>query len=444
MKVFIDCMIYLHYQSIKAIDLPSILSCKNLSIMIPRITLRELDKHKNTHPSQRIRDRAQRVLKEIEKWISGDEKVRHGVSVEFYTLMPTIDYAQYGLKSDWNDDILIATILQYKKDYPEENPLLITQESGLKLIAEHIGIKVYQLSEEYKIPAEPDPIQKENRELKRTLLRLQNTSPQLHVCFSGSVEKETYAKFVLSLPPELKEQEIKQTIEDLREKFPKQFPPEPKSAKKGKATTDLYELTKLVGLHNSIDLIPVYEYERYNNNIDAFLADYERYIRNTLQISAIAYRVIQFQIEIHNNGTAPAEDIDVELHFPDGFELLEKDIFPKLPKEPTPPTEPRTQNKILADSMTQIFQMPDHGFRLPTFPHFDLPSGFTIKKTNSYTVTDHFPRIKHGDYVILPEMFIIFDSYESASSFNCDYTIRPANLPDPIMGQLHFVIQKEI
>jgi hypothetical protein len=377
MKVFIDCMVYLHYHNIEQINLPNILDCKNVSIIIPRITLRELDKHKNTHSSQRIRDRAHGILKKIERWISGNEKVRPGVSVEFYSLMPTIDYAQYGLSPDWNDDILLASILQYKIGYPKENPLLITQEYGLKLIAEQIGIKVYQLPEKYKIKAELDPIQKENLELKKALLRLQNSLPQLRVCFSGSAEKETHAKFILSKPPEANENEIKRVIEGLREKFPKRFPPKPETVKKEEATTNL---AKLMGLYNSGDFIPAYEYEGYNKNIDSFLADYEKYMRNILQIKAIERRRITFQIEIHNIGTAPADDIDVEFHFPDGFELFDDDILPKFPMEPIPPTEPRTQNEISSNTIKGILHVPDHSLHLPDLFNFISPSTFKIKK----------------------------------------------------------------
>lgn len=42
-------------------------------------------------------------------------------------------------------------------------------------------------------------------------------------------------------------------------------------------------------------------------------------------------------IQMHNNGNAPANDIDVWLHFPDGFFVLRKDQYMKKPREPKPP-----------------------------------------------------------------------------------------------------------
>lgn len=80
-------------------------------------------------------------------------------------------------------------------------------------------------------------------------------------------------------------------------------------------------------------------------------------------------------------------------------------------------------------------------------PHRSLlsvnpPSSFRLKKTNSYDISDHFARIKHGTTENLPELTLVFDSFDEASSFNCDYTIRVGNLPEPIAGKLHFVIEK--
>ena len=433
MRVFIDCMVYLHYRNLEDLDLPSMLRNDNVFVVVPRITLRELDKHKNTHSSSRIRDRARRILQKIERWTTERGNVRPGMSAEFFPATPSIDYARYGLNPEWSDDILIASVLHYKKDHPEEEVILIIQDSGPKLTATQLGIKVFALPQEYKLPPEPDPLEVENRELSRALARLQNALPQLLACFAGSEEPKTYARFFLQTPPESMGEEIKRTIDEFRHKLPKQYPPEPRPPTKRQTIYEFVDSLKY------IDPIPSEEYERYNKGVDTFLADYESYMRETWEAKAAAKRSIRFQIEIRNIGTAPADDVDVEFHFPDGFQLFTEDDWPDLPKEPRPPRKPMTRMQIMTDSIGRI---PNFSFPSPSAPHFTIQTSFTIKRTNSYDVTDHFARIKHGAQVTVPELFLAFDSYESASSFNCDYTIRPANLPDPITGQLHFVIEK--
>ena len=59
---FIDTMIFLHFQSFDQLDWPTILNMKRAMIIVPPITLRELNKHKDTHNLQKIRERAQSVI----------------------------------------------------------------------------------------------------------------------------------------------------------------------------------------------------------------------------------------------------------------------------------------------------------------------------------------------------------------------------------------------
>jgi len=70
-------------------------------------------------------------------------------------------------------------------------------------------------------------------------------------------------------------------------------------------------------------------------------------------------------------------------------------------------------------------------------------TSFRIEETNSYDVTDHFRRIKHGVPVEPPTMYIEFPSLAEAKSFNCTYKLRPENLTEPVTGDLHFVIETE-
>jgi len=436
MKIFLDSMIYLHYRSIEEIDLRSIFGTDTVTIVIPRITLRDLDKQKNTHQSSKVRDRARRIIKKIEQWMSGQSSIRKGVSVEFFPLMPTIDYAKHGLNPQWSDDILIASVLEYSRTHSGEQTILITQDSGPRLTARQLGIAVAELPEHMKLPEEPDPLEIENRELSRMLERLQNALPQLTVCFAGSNDPETHARFSLPRPLDTMEDEITRKINDLRSKLPKQYPPKALSPASRDSPATLWQGLAV----SSLAPVPLEEYDRYNRDVDAYLAKYEQYMRETWEQNAAVRRTIRFQIEIRNTGSAPADDVDVLLRFPDGFTLMTEDGLPNLPKEPRPPRKLRSRMQMLTDSIGHI---PNLTMPSPAIPDFKMPTSFNIKRTGSYTVTDHFRRIKHGASVQLPELFLTFDSYRSAKSFHCDYTVSPANLPERAEGKLHFVIEKE-
>src|SRR5680860_1687570 len=118
MKVFIDTMVYLHYRSLEEVDLLSLLDATHLSVVIPRITLREFDKHKNTHASNRVSERARGVLRRMEEWIRTGAGPRADVGAEFLPKDPPIDFAEHGLSPTWNDDVLIASILDYRSAHP--------------------------------------------------------------------------------------------------------------------------------------------------------------------------------------------------------------------------------------------------------------------------------------------------------------------------------------
>jgi len=441
MKVFLDTMIYLHYHSIEELDLHSLLGTNSITIVIPRITLRQLDEQKNTHKSRKVRDRVGRILKKIEQWELGGASPRPGVSVEFFPAAPTANYEQHGLNPDWSDDVLIASILEYINRHCGEQILLITQDSGPRRTALEQGIPVKELPEEMKLPEELDPTEVENRELRKRLDKLQNALPELLLCFAGSDDPKVDAHYCLPSPPDTMEDEIWHKIDGLRREYRKQHPPE--------VYLDGLGVSLTAGMLGIVDTIPPEEYDRYNRELDEYFAAYEKYMREPWQIEAALRRTIRFQIEIRNVGSAPAEDVDVRLDFPDGFTLIAaRDLTTEdeprdSREEPRPPLEPRSLMQTLAYG---VHPLPNITPLSPVFPHFDVPislsNSFNIERTGSYKVEDHFERIKHGQAVQLPEMFLTFDSYESASCFHCVYALRPANLPDPKEGKLHFVIEK--
>lgn len=135
MKIFLDTMIYLHYQFLDDLDLSDIFGPCPHTILIPRITLREIDAHKNGQVN-RLKERARKVTKKFEQW-SKVSSVKEGVTVEILPLMPRVDFSQLGLNPAWNDDMLIASVIDYRNSNPCERVVLVTQDSGPRMTAAH-------------------------------------------------------------------------------------------------------------------------------------------------------------------------------------------------------------------------------------------------------------------------------------------------------------------
>jgi predicted ribonuclease YlaK len=318
--VFIDTMIFLHYRTIEEINFPELLKVDSISIIVSRITLRELDEQKNIHAQSKIRERAKKVLNKIEEWIKTENSIRPKVDIKYYSSIPNINFEKHGLNQNWNDDYLLATILQYREENPAHNVLLISQDSGPRLTAHHLNISSIELPQEFKLPIESDPLEIENRELKRTLAKIQSALPQLVVCFSGREKAESNAYFSLEAPSNSMEDEIEKEIAELTRKYPKRYPSNSKNI-------DNKNILATLAL-NIIIPTPIDEYERYNKDVEKYIIQYKSYLKASWKKHEITKRSINFQIEIRNIGTAPAEDVDIYLHFPDGFVLMEGDSLP--------------------------------------------------------------------------------------------------------------------
>jgi len=445
MIVFIDTMIYLHYQSINDINFHEFLGDNPIKIIIPRITIRELDKEKNTNSSDKIRERAKKVLKNVEEITNLNTEIRDKVSLELYPEKPKINFDKKNLDPNWNDDYLIATIIQFKIDNPgKDKIILITQDTGPIFSAKNLGIDVIKMPEKYKLPIELGKLELENKELKKTIEKLQNALPSLSLGFSDSDGKTLdNATFYLKKQKKYSDKDIENKINKLKQKYPKMEFSKEKNSKDSKTVYDGLLAVQNI-MQNIFNTIPKEEYDKYSKEIDKYLKEYKKYLEEINSLDYIS-RSIRFQLEIKNDGTAPAEDVSICISFPNGFELYTIDEFLELPlpEEPSPPEKPFSQAEKLSNMLH--YSIPDiSNINLKNdFANFkELPT-FSLKKTNSYELTDHFNRIKHGEEAKLPELFLIFDSFEVAKSFKVKYIIRPANLPEPVEGELNFVIKKD-
>jgi hypothetical protein len=146
-----------------------------------------------------------------------------------------------------------------------------------------------------------------------------------------------------------------------------------------------------------------------------------------------------------NDGSSPAEDIDIFVYFADGFKLVDNEGFPKGPAAPEQPTPPRTVIEMFQNiGKLNIPYLPRISPSVMS-PHTrpDVPKGPFIKKTNSYEVSFSVQRLKHGLQTIFDPLFAIFPSIESVCSFGIDYRVLAANLPEEIKGDVHIVLKVE-
>jgi hypothetical protein len=189
--------------------------------------------------------------------------------------------------------------------------------------------------------------------------------------------------------------------------------------------------------------MPESEFTRYNNEVDAYREKYSEYLDKLATFKTLPDRTLRLNIEIRNIGQQPADDVDIQIHFPDGFLMYSNEDFANEPFPPTIPQKPRDKMQIMVDQANKglgfnILDIPRH---FPNIPKID--NSFSLDKTNSYLLKKHFKRIKHGQLERIDPVFIVFESFNDAKSFKFGYSISAANMRETIDSTFHIVIEKQ-
>ncbi|MBI3159210.1 MAG: hypothetical protein HYZ26_06395 [Chloroflexi bacterium] len=443
--IFLDTNIFLHYQPFDQINWLEIVEAESATIVVPPITIRELSKHKDSHPRTRIKKRAGETIKRLLGLLElgASAKLAEGISVTFEDRDPIIDFATHQLNINIQDDQLIASVLMNRLEAPDEHVVLVTSDLGLTLVikASRQDINTQKMPESFRLADEPDPNETKVKQLEQEIRELNSRTPKLSLVYEDGKQ---HAPINLPQPVLLEKSEIEEKINGIIGKLPKR--------KKGglqdeaDSSQNALERLSVLAAMTPMTIIPQEEIERYNSEIEKFIPAYTKFILRELEFENLKRRTIRLDIALSNDGTSPAEDIDIYLHFPDGFQLVEEEELPDPPKPPKPPVEPMTGMQRVANSLNYSQLIPPSIFINPPDTLLRSPQNVSspnIRRVNSYEVHVHVQKIKHNLQVPLDPLFVIFERFESASSFNIDYRILAANIPHEVTGKLHIIIQKD-
>lgn len=444
--LFLDTNIYLHYKDIDAIDWKSLAHADQVLIVIPPIAVQELNKQKDTHSKPRVRARAAKAIDKLSDLFSesGRAQIRPDVHVLLEDRHPNIDFAAFQLVREAQDDHFIASMIMYKQENPETDVELVTSDSGLILLQKvrrhEVGIGAWRLPNDLKLPDEPDPVQQEVEKLRRQVIDMQSRLPKLSLKFkSGADRVNVTVPAIRPFDPDY----VRQKVEEAKLANPKITP---------RASTSNSAMSPLEALSQSMlgigSPIPQAEVDIYNAELDRYYEACIPYFEEEWKFNSLKARVVRLNISLFNDGTAPAQDMDVSMHFPDGFELLNDDNVDQFliePQHPVLPTKPMNQLRKFMNTYSAV--SPDiSSFIVPSPIQKSYPteppnvSSPVIKRGNSFTVEFHVAAVKHHTDEALDTLYLFFKETDVPRSFQIDYTLLSASLPNKSPGKLHVIV----
>lgn len=442
--IFLDTNVYLHYRRFDEIDWTEIVGAKSITVIVPPVVVRELNKHKDFHSQPRVRKCAGRILKRLAELLEAGPgtPLRDGVHVRFEDRDPVIDFSAYQLSREVQDDNLIASIIMCRNETPEAEVVLVTSDVGLALLAKagRQGIETIRMPEKLRVAEQPDPAHKRIGQLEQELRELKSRVPQLSLTFEDGKQ---HAAFVLPAPVASEPDEPEHKLNEIKRRYPRREESERPSQSGQIALSE--DLSRLIAAIQPMSVVPREEITRYNAGLDKFYQDYSKYLEASIPFENLKRRTVELAILLANDGTAPAEDIDVFMHFPDGFRLVEGRELPRPPQPPEPPVQPRTAMEMFMEPCLRPVEIPlrrsYYSGPIAPPPNVSAPS---IKRVGSYHVSFRVQGVKHHLQESLGPLYVVFDSFEGASSFQIDYRILAANVPHEIVGKLHVVIEKAV
>ena len=440
--IFLDTNVFLHYKSFDQIDWLKQLGASNATIVLPPITLRELNKQKERHPHKHIRERAGKTLKRLKDIVGADDSgvVRQSVVAFIEDREPLIDFAEQGLQKEVQDDNLIASILFFQGVNPGSDIVLVTADGGLLLVAKarRFHISTLTLPEDHKLPEESDPDRARVKKLEEEILRLNSSKPVLALTFEDGKE---FASFPIASPIEKPSEYFTNQVDELIQKYPKMGKPTIGAGKES-----LFEQMALSAiLQSGLYTIPDEDMAAYNAELDQFVDCYKRFLEEEIIYDNMRRRTIELKFVLSNNGTSPGENIDICLHFNDGCAAYKVKDFPPRPAVPTPPEKPKP---AFLKALDTTMHVPDLGFMgkqyFPTAisqPPRNV-SPIRIEKSNSFNIRCSVAHLKHTTNESIDPFYVVFDSYDAARSFNIEYKLLADNIPEPTVKSLNVIIMK--
>ncbi len=422
---FLDTNILIQFQTFNEVNWLKVLNAKQVCLVLAPVVIHELDIHKSDYSNARRQKRARMLLPKITKLIEeepiGDElpQVRRNVTLMVLPNEPLIDWRAEHLDPMVNDDRLIASILEFSRQHPSENVLLLSDDSGPRFKAKSHNILAKDPPCELIRHIEPPSSEEiEIRELKEKLAVFTNRMPKLRLGFweNGEVVDEI----------------TRPLNEAWRWQTPVEYAEE-------KITWKREALEQM--LARADNTVKEDEIQKFTQEYEKYLVDLEPALK--MQFIREYSPRCKLELSVINEGTATAKGVDVHINFPIGSSIVFIDnlnndikIDVDMPKEPVIPEWAMSPVSVLAknvlnpsfmsltNAINSLASFNSMNYSLNLSPNFLSPNTyknryfFEIFPFHRNTVTERAEQIGHHRQIDIKPMIVYL--------VNVQFTVAPS------------------
>ena len=419
--VFLDTNIFLHFQPFDQIRWAKELRCERVILILSQMVVHELDRLKDEHSNDRIRNRARTNLSKLHDIIDAGGTIEPHVELRFEEVPPMVSYIDLGLDRSRNDDQLIASVYAYRTLHEDERIVIITNDTGLRLKCRIRQIECVKLREELSLKNETDPQRQRLKDLEAENAALRQSKPNLDLTFRGGGNCISFA-----IQPELPASltEARAWLET--EVIPRVQQPSPIPAS---------TLAKLEGTGPDLDITNWYQVfaalavgvnEHRLQSIQQFYSECIRYHGEWREHQNAERRTCRLPLIVTNSGSLVAEDVYVLFKMPTTVQVFPTGRTPGAPKPPEP------SGVTLVQSSAK--HQPVHEAVLQRPVTAKLISNVVV---GSYReLCYHIPKVQHHVGEWLPPIALRFYSHLAATTIVIPYQITASNTTVPTQGEL--------
>lgn len=418
---FVDANILIHFQTFDEVDWADKLQSRHVRLMLAPAVMREIDKFKDDNSNERRRKRVRTILAKLRDLLehSGDVEiasVREGTSLAVIDLEPQVDWAHYHLDPIIEDDRLLASILEFRREHDQIDVVLVTNDFPLLRKARRHGIPCRDPEGLLARHELPSPEEELVRNLQRELAEIHSRIPRVRLGFweEGAVAQTIKRPLRSAKPNRPTDRQFSRYVERLRQ----QFEQEAGSAPNGRFRRE---------------------------NVKDFVEEYEHYLVNArVLLEKRRAREFDWRYEVafvlENTGTAAAQDVEVILEFPPGSFAVgledEHDDYDGIGelKLSRPVPEWKQSRELWLIGVVQKHEpwsvsYPEHHEReaVPTGPLY-----YNDRSRISY----QHPKLRPQDRWEMPAVAVYVPPL-AGGGFSIRYVIQADQFVRPIEGQLH-------